>query len=178
MNKIHCNQFLTISEGEHPWTGLKPRNWWASVFGDQSTRLEALPISRDKLKKLCANTEYSDREALAAVLAWGGMRRSHGRDLRANIDGICNIVSGLRNGQLSKNDAYSQFFEMRHEGKLRGMGAAYYTKLIFFCAPKHDGYIMDQWTSKSINLIYGTNVVDLTYAGHVSDKNDAVKEAD
>ena len=34
-----------------------------------------------------------------------------------------------------------------------GIGPAYYTKLIFFCHPKHDGYIMDQWTARSANLL-------------------------
>ncbi len=32
---------------------------------------------------------------------------------------------------------------------------------------------MDQWTSKSVNLISGKGIVNFTYAGHVSDENDA-----
>ena len=53
------------------------------------------------------------------------------------------------------------------------MGAAYFTKLIFFCSPKHDWYIIDQWTSKSVNLISEKKLVKLTNGGHVSDANDA-----
>ena len=173
MNKTHLDYFRDRSEREHPWTGNKLRDWWTSVFGDQPTRLQPSTVSRDKLKSICANSDYSNREALAAVMAWGGMRRSHGRGLIVNLEKICDIVGNLRCGQLSRDGAYSQFFELRRNGQLRGMGPAYYTKLIFFCSPKHDGFIMDQWTSKSINLIYDTRVVDLTYAGHVSDKNDA-----
>ena len=33
------------------------------------------------------------------------------------------------------------------------MGPAYFTKLIYFLEPKHNGYIMDQWTARSMNLL-------------------------
>ena len=55
------------------------------------------------------------------------------------------------------------------------MTAAYFTKLIFFCPRQHDGYIMDQWTSKSVNLIFDEKIVDLSKAGFVTDTNNADK---
>jgi hypothetical protein len=33
------------------------------------------------------------------------------------------------------------------------MGPAYFTKLIYFLRASQDGYIMDQWTARSINLL-------------------------
>jgi hypothetical protein len=34
------------------------------------------------------------------------------------------------------------------------MGPAYFTKLIFFLRPDLNGYIMDQWLARSINLLF------------------------
>jgi hypothetical protein len=51
------------------------------------------------------------------------------------------------------------------------MGPAYFTKLICFVNPNLKGYIMDQWTSKSINLLFENKIVFLNASGHVSDKN-------
>ena len=53
------------------------------------------------------------------------------------------------------------------------MGPAYFTKLICFVNPNLKGYIMDQWTSKSINLLFENNIVALTNSGHVKDTNSA-----
>jgi hypothetical protein len=52
------------------------------------------------------------------------------------------------------------------------MGPAYYTKLICFTNRNLGGYIMDQWTAKSINLLTNSNLVSLTSGGLVSDSND------
>lgn len=77
----------------------------------------------------------------------------------------------MRKGYLSKFEAYQEFDRLWKGDDTLGIGAAYFTKLIFFCEPSHEGYIMDQWTSKSINLLTGEKVVHLL-SGHVSKKND------
>jgi hypothetical protein len=53
------------------------------------------------------------------------------------------------------------------------MGPAYFTKLICFVNPNLKGYIMDQWTAKSINLIFDNKIVALNNSGHVTDRNNA-----
>ena len=44
-----------------------------------------------------------------------------------------------------------------------GVAPAYFTKLIFFLMPENEkkprGYIMDQWTSSSINLLFGSKII-------------------
>lgn len=58
------------------------------------------------------------------------------------------------------------------EGKGGGIGPAYFTKLIFFANPRHDGYIMDQWTSRSVNLLVdGPAVVKMRTLDHVDPRN-------
>jgi hypothetical protein len=42
------------------------------------------------------------------------------------------------------------------KGEIPGMGPAYYTKLICFLNPSLKGYIMDQWTGKSVNMLMGS----------------------
>jgi hypothetical protein len=85
MNKTHLDQFLKLSEDDYRWKGLKPLDWWINVFGDSRTRLRSATVSRDQLKALCENPKYSDKEALAAVMAWGGMRLNHGRAQKPNL---------------------------------------------------------------------------------------------
>jgi hypothetical protein len=54
-----------------------------------------------------------------------------------------------------------------------GIGPAYFTKLIFFANPRHDGYIMDQWTSRSVNfLLERSPIVKMRTKNHVDPRND------
>ena len=103
----------------------------------------------------------------AAILAWGGMRYNSRDDLIKgdNYDwlGVC---ENIRNGTLSRRDAFDALQELRKAGKLKGLGVAFFTKLIYFlqlgdAAKKPGGYIMDQWASESVNLLTGEDVVRL-----------------
>ena len=56
------------------------------------------------------------------------------------------------------------------------MGPAFFTKLIYFFGQKSDsrGYIMDQWTALSANLLTGRKLVDMQIfkgGARVSDDN-------
>jgi hypothetical protein len=84
------------------------------------------------------------------------------------------LIEDLRNKKIkTREEAYTLFTVLRKSNKLKGMGPAYFTKLICFVNPELKGYIMDQWTSKSINLLFENKTVDLTNSGHVADKNSA-----
>jgi hypothetical protein len=78
----------------------------------------------------------------------------------------------MRHERLSHLEAYDEFYKLKHDPtyKLPGLGPAFFTKLIFFCLPPHKGYIMDQWTAKSVNLLTGKNIVSFS-DGYVSEKN-------
>jgi hypothetical protein len=71
-------------------------------------------------------------------------------------DKIKDHLEALRAGNLVRCEAYKLF---RKQGKVRGLGPSYFTKLLFFFSPADDFWIMDQWTGKSINLLTGKNVV-------------------
>lgn len=174
MNTAHFEKFRSIENTEHKWQGKKLLDWWKRVVGDQATTLQSRSISRDELKRICRDTSYSNLEVVAAILAWGGMRSSNGRILFRQIPAIeatSALVGKMRRGELGSIDAFNEFHKLRLSRQLKGMGAAYFTKLIFFCVPRHDGFIMDQWTSKSVNLISGKTIIDLKKDGTVTDKN-------
>ena len=176
MYSEHLCKFLELSDESHIWPGAKIANWWSDVFPNRPTKLPFDRVCRDELKNIArVDSPFSDLEVFVAIMAWGGMRRNNGRRfaMSGDLSQTCEIIGGLREGKLDRGDAFSRFFGMRKSGRLSGVSAAYYTKLIFFCGANHNGYIMDQWTSKSVNLICEDPVVHLTYAGHVSDKNDA-----
>ena len=53
---------------------------------------------------------------------------------------------------------------LRDQKELKGMGPAFFTKLIYFLTRRDDpkrkpGYIMDQWVGSSVNLLTGSNLV-------------------
>ncbi len=101
----------------------------------------------------------------AAILAWGGMHDKHRKRLfeLENKEWL-EVACELRKGNLERTKAYDRFKKLRRHAKLRGMGPAFFTKLIYFLMPQKSarfkpGYIMDQWAGSSINLLTGEEIV-------------------
>ncbi len=181
MIDFNGNHFLEFSKSlheKHQWNGYKIEGWYNYV----SNKLKDLPvidfkyknnIARNELKELCKkDSGINDLECLISVMAWGGQNRKHGINLLKHRCKIEPIIREMRKGNLSHIDAYQEFYDIWKRVDNLGMGAAYFTKLIFFCEPSHKGYIMDQWTSKSINLLSISDkpIVHLT-SGYVNKKN-------
>lgn len=108
--------------------------------------------------------------AAVSIFAWGGMRRPHAISAFGNSrEGWLQVCSRIKAGNLDRYAAYKDFLKLRAnksaDRKLRGVGPAYWTKLIHFLMPRASGgrppgYILDQWAGASINLIFG-NVVKM-----------------
>jgi hypothetical protein len=97
-------------------------------------------------------------------MSWGGQGAFNGAhvispwDCRERLtEKLCN----LRKGGLGRSEAYNSFCG---EGRVPGLGPSFFTKLLCFFGSEANFYIMDQWTSKSINLLKGRPVVRM--AGH------------
>ncbi len=179
MNKEHFNKFsecINDSLKEEQWVGNNINKWWKWVSAKTETQLhcDALPnnrLTRKELKSLCSNNSgASDLACSIAIMAWGGQNRNHGITLFNRFDEIKPIIKDMRKGNINHIEAYKQFYKIWIAEKPLGMGAAYFSKLIFFCEPSHKGYIMDQWTSKSINMLTNEPIVHLI-SNHVSNKN-------
>lgn len=66
------------------------------------------------------------------------------------------MVTTIREERVSRAQSYKLLSDLRKQKVLPGMGPAYFTKLIFFlrgARKEGTGYIMDQWTGCSINLL-------------------------
>ena len=85
------------------------------------------------------------------------------------------VIDSLRTDCPNRREAYRLFSCLRAENNLPGVGPAYFTKLIFFVRPSLGGYIMDQWTARSINLLYG-NTIKLTQGQGVAENDPEIYE--
>ena len=89
------------------------------------------------------------------ILGWGGMRLPNATSALMTYETHWKpIVEEMLQG---KEDAavtaYERFRSKVLDNDLSGMGPAYFTKLIYFLEPSHRGYIMDQWTARSMNWL-------------------------
>lgn len=154
----------SLSQRLPVWVGQSPRAWGQHVLQQEhaALNLPAVRLSREDLFRMAQSGEYDSLSFAVSVLAWGGMNRQHGRFLFANTTNWLPIVDQLRSGRIESSAAYEAFYNLRFDGRLPGMGPAFFTKLIFFSHPRHNGFIMDQWTARSVNLLSQHEVVATT----------------
>ncbi|WP_424630441.1 hypothetical protein [Bradyrhizobium sp. SYSU BS000235] len=131
-------------------------------------------LDRSDLKKLRDVFNVSTFDLCVAILIWGDMHRRHAKSFLDHRDCWLPVAEDLRKGNIEPEEAYRRFFELSVSGKMPGCGPAYYTKLIFFLPASGSarGVIMDQWTSRSINILTRRSVVRLDQAITVAKKND------
>lgn len=155
------------------WREQTPTAWISTAGIDElSAAFSQQKMTRGFLKRSAADTNVNNRDLLWGILAWGGMRRDAARRLAHNEEIWAKVVASLRNDNLTRMDSYRLCAETVSKYPAGGIGPAYFTKLIFFANPRHDGYIMDQWTSRSVNLlIEGAPVVNMRTSNHVNPQN-------
>lgn len=136
--------------------------------------VEKLPerrMSRSGLRYYCRDQDNPVEACFLTIMAWGGMRTDHLRRVWSKRGEWQATLKQLRNTpSISRQDAFRLLSRLRADRRLPGIRAAFFTKLIFFLRYEADGYIMDQWTAKSINLIEGRDVVLLDRTGLVPDR--------
>lgn len=113
-------------------------------------------------------------EILLIIMAWGGINRKHCAKLivalqnnNAALETFSCWVNNLKSGRLTRQQAYEGFKSLITAHNIPGIGPAYYTKLIFFLSQGEKsvsrGYIMDQWTAKSVDLLLSEIIVEENY---------------
>ena len=174
-DSVHLREFIAKAQPGHwPTTPLGP---WIDSIGLAPTKIQlSVPkVDRGFLKKAAGadSSTVSDRDLLWAILSWGRMRRNAARVLKEREDHWTAVVGRLRRDGMTRTECYEICHATMREFNPAGIGPAYFTKLIFFANPRHDGYIMDQWTSRSINLLVeGPAVVRMRTQDHVDPRND------
>lgn len=173
MNEKHLEFLMNL---EPIAQGAVGRN--ALNFGNKVQGLKELPhfldqkFDRLSLLELCSDKNNSDLTVTVAILAWGGMRFDHARNLFKNWQHLKPIIHDLRKGQIkTRQEAFSVLQHARENGRIPGLGIGYYTKLICFLNAELNGFILDQWTGKSINLLWDELLVHVNRYGWVTDEN-------
>lgn len=183
----HLDSFRALSR---PWgnqpLGVSPASWYAYIVSNadfnSSDSLSKMPLSRLELLTLSKSSAVSSFDCCVSIMAWGGMNRKHGTKALATFHIWESVIDQLRGGVICHLEAFEKFQAIRKAGDLPGMGIAYFTKLIYFLDVFNKGYILDQWTARSTNLLHGKNAISLTWGSYgkrrfavVNDKNTAVE---
>ncbi len=154
--------------------GLAPSDWAQSVgYVDAPLNLSTKPLNRAGVRAFCTNQQNLTVDCALVILAWGGRalkvpNRHRVWAARNRWDGT---VERLRFGTQTRTEAYRTLRTLKTEGSqddLPGLGPSFFTKLIYFMLPAQNGWIMDQWLGKSINLLAGEPIVRLLKGGSPS----------
>lgn len=174
----HLKQFVDIPYVSAGSIGLAPSVWASRHMlpnlTDEVGQLPTKLLDRHQVREICQNHKFPLLYCYICVMAWGGQGQLPGgtAHVRAAWDARRNIEARLRSLRFvnhSRKSAYSLFIDGK---KIPGIGPAYFTKLMYFFCPSSVFYIMDQWTSKSVNLLTGRHVVKLA-GRYVANTNDA-----
>lgn len=159
---LHWNEFSKIPYESAGAIGKTPRDW-ALSHKIEDTRLVFSDEKRDRasVRAICQDPSTPVLQGYVEVMAWGSQGSGPGgsRNVLTAWKGKEKLerkINIIRDGGLNRREAYSLFL---NEGKVTGLGPAYWTKLLYFFSPDPSFYIMDQWTGKSINLLTGYHLV-------------------
>jgi len=161
--EVHYQKLQETKCAVGDWNGRIPHNWFNAVMplaarnSNMTYKLSKNKVSRSELFDMARDTKnISIESCCVSIFAWGGMKKAHGVALFSRNAKWLILADEIRQGKYDRAEAYNRFSKLRANGDVPGMGPAYFTKLIFFLQPSSPrGYIMDQWTSASINLLFG-----------------------
>jgi hypothetical protein len=158
--------------------GKKGQSFGQGLQGVAVEHLPTVRIKRSEVFALAANSGINTETVCAAAMAWGGMnQRFAARFFSLAGEGWLDVAERIRAGKLDRKAAYAELSRLRREGKLFGLGPAYFTKIIYFLTPRSDvqtdhPYIMDQWAGCSINLLLSRELVKMNVMRQWKSGND------
>jgi hypothetical protein len=146
------------------WEGKSATDWLRSVnlrgqvVAETEGNFCSKELDRKALRDYCHPKNASDIESFVAVMAWGEMSIRNGRHALRPPRRILELVHEIRASTADRATDYERFYKARtpKDGSLKGVGPAYYTKLLFFLRSDQMSYILDQWTAKSIHVLTGS----------------------
>ncbi|MAS05413.1 MAG: hypothetical protein CL534_12125 [Ahrensia sp.] len=138
-------------------------------------------MTRDALSKYVNDASRTPLEIIFAILGWGGIGADNFRRfLERGTKPFEAVVSDIRKNKLERYDAYDRIKALKPGKKpadwlLYGISPAYYTKVIFFLTREsgRPGYIMDQFSGRSVNFLWNDEAVILNETGKVHSDNNA-----
>ena len=122
-------------------------------------------VKRSDVFALAAKPDVNEATVCAAAMAWGGMHLGNWSTLMKLHDHArLEVAQEIRQECLDRAKAYERLKCLKKQGELKGMGPAFFTKLIYFLTPCDNSehktpYIMDRWSGCSVNLLTGSELV-------------------
>ena len=132
-------------------------------------QLKPTYLDHSKLDEICKDDEtYDIEDCVLAILAWGQIDASINNFIPAwkslNKPGIKSFLEDIRIGRnCNRKEIYQKFTDYRLSRELKGINTPYFTKLIYFLMRgEAKGYILDQFTAISANLLLNQDIINIT----------------
>jgi len=144
-------------------------------------QLKPTYLDHSKLDEICKDHEtYDIEDCVLAILAWGQIYATKNNFIPAwkslNKPEIKSFLEDIRIGKsCNRKEIYQKFTDYRLSGELKGLDTPYFTKLIYFLMRgEARGYILDQFTAISTNVLLKKNIININKDNKVDcKKNDA-----
>jgi hypothetical protein len=169
--------FLKSAKKIPTYTGTLPHTWYGKIQECDSFEYPKRfkitgeeKFTREGLRRFLKEKGISNKQALIAILAWGNCKIANGKTLfeKSNDDEIDDFIKSIKSSKIkTREQAFDFFIRTKKAGKLKGLGVSFFTKVLWFLRPDLKGYILDQFTAKSVNLIH-KNTIRMTNDGHVN----------
>ena len=171
-------QFLAIPFEHQIFAYAKAPQTWVQSMGlegaDFAVPLPAQAQSREDVRQLCRSEDFPLLYRYICAMAWGnqgaGKSRRYARLAWAERERLEPLLAAIVAGNIDRAEAYALFCGA---GAVKGLGPAYFTKLLYFFWPEPRCYIMDQWTARSVNYLTGKKMVRMS-GNFVAPNNDGV----
>jgi hypothetical protein len=122
-------------------------------------------LDRESVVKVVRSEEVDVLQAYAVTMAWGGRNFRNFR-LTLGKNSIQSLRKLLEDLRMSRKSRESDFERAQKACKrIKGLGISFHSKLLFFLRATQDAYILDQWTAKSVNLLFANCPIRLTSQG-------------
>ena len=144
-------------------------------------QLKPTYLDHSMLDEICKDHEtYDIEDCVLAILAWGQIYATKNNFIPAwkslNKPEIKSFLEDIRIGRsCNRKEIYQKFTDYRLSGELKGLNTPYFTKLIYFLMRgEARGYILDQFTAISANVLLKKNIININKDNKVDcKKNDA-----
>jgi hypothetical protein len=167
--KIELIQKLKDETKDIKYSGTHPQLWFNKIKHCDKFSLDGQSIlnhldkfDRTVLKNYLRQDNLNDKSALIAIMAWGNRNMKNAKfmfDNGQNESCILHLVNIIRSGAFdTRKGAFEYFLSAKNNKKYKGLGISYFTKILWFLKPELKGYILDQFTAKSMNLISDNKV--------------------
>lgn len=167
------DSFLSIPFEEQGPIFLPPSVWVSRLSDDGVEHFQTLPnkvLNRHQVRGYCQDPKNNVLFGYLCAMAWGnqgpGVMVNHAINVWRQREAIAERLIMIRDGNLNRAASYDLF---AGANAIAGLGPSYLTKLLYFFSPEKNQYIMDQWTTKSINFLIDDNVVLMS--GHAPSGN-------